>query len=215
MRVAALASEHPFYAELARLESAAEGLETGQIQAQIGAEATPLQPGRLAAGEPPATSAASHKPPMPTATQADTLASPPDAGFSLDDLPPAARAALAEMDEDVRESAAAAEAAARAMATEARDTSPSGLTDEKALADERRREVEAAAAEARKQAADALRNKRQELYQIILSETATACRKIALERGLDVSVGAEPREGAPDMTEDFRPWLREHWAAAR
>jgi Skp family chaperone for outer membrane proteins len=209
VRIEPLAPEHPFYPELARLDAAAEWIESGKLSVGL----TSAVPGTLGGGAPPprgprqpeaapADTGASHE----TGAAAATIEPPP-----LGDLPPAARAALAEVDAEVQRQASRTEAVGAETAAEANAPSPPGLKAAEARADEGARKAHAAEEKQRAEAAQALRNKRTQLYQIILSETATACREIALEKGLDVSVGSESPPGAADVTDQFRPWLREHW----
>ena len=108
------------------------------------------------------------------------------------------------------------------------DRSVAGITDEaRALKEEHERfrdaqmpsrtEVEATpepGGPARGSDGDDALLRRRQLASTLRRETVDACRHIAVEHGIDLTLPPDVPADAEDMTERFRGWLRAHWQEA-
>jgi hypothetical protein len=120
---------------------------------------------------------------------------------------------LTEAGEVVRErqseGVAAATAAVKPPADAQEVPPPPDTTELTALLDR----IEAAQRAARERRTNRLVDARTRLLREIALNTQSAVRAVALRNGLDVRFGPETDPALRDATEDFRPLLREYWAA--
>ncbi len=199
VRVAALAAEHPLYAEIGRLDRLAERTEGGRLSA---ADEGPVW--RSEAREGRRSASAGQKPEAnsaPAGSKDPATRALPGAGARQ-----GAPAEVAAVIEEIRAAAGEASATREAAAVEAdREASepqaalvggPLGATPE-----------------ARRSAANRIREQASALATSVYDETVAACRLFAAQRNVVLDLGGQ-RPEATDVTELCRAWLREHWQAA-